>query len=148
MHSQLSELRIIIRLSYPCEVVPAFHNLIDALEYTYSRGVVHCDIKPGNVLVKRGADGVLVVKLSDWNASRIFQSSHPTLLSRPALTPTYAAPEQFDGRVGEQTDVYQLYESMYEVLIGTPSFTSISSKFRGEFKPPSVHDKSLAALDQ
>ena len=86
------------------------------------RGVAHLDLKPQNVLF-RTVDGAWdVPKVADWGLSRHLLE-HSTSLD--GLSPTYAAPEQFDDEYGPAdniTDVYQLGAVFYELFTGRPPF--------------------------
>src|SRR5262245_8048097 len=89
-------------------------QLLDGLEYSHSRGVIHRDIKPGNLLISEMG----VAKISDFGIARI-DFSHLTLMGEVLGTPYYMAPEQFDGKpADERSDVYAAAVIVYEVLSG------------------------------
>ena len=93
-------------------------NLLEGLEYSHSRGVIHRDIKPGNLLVSEMG----VAKISDFGIARLEQS-HLTLMGEVLGTPYYMAPEQFDGQAAdERSDVYSAAVIVYEVLTGRRPF--------------------------
>ena len=93
-------------------------DLLEALDYSHSRGVVHRDVKPGNVLVS----GMGTAKISDFGIARI-ERSHITQEGEVLGTPYYMAPEQFDAKpVDERTDIYAAGVIVYEVLCGRRPF--------------------------
>lgn len=94
-------------------------DLLEALDYSHSRGVVHRDVKPGNVLVS----SMGTAKISDFGIARI-ERSHLTQEGEVLGTPYYMAPEQFDGQpTDERTDIYAAGVIVYEVLCGRRPFT-------------------------
>lgn len=94
-------------------------DLLEALDYSHARGVVHRDVKPGNVLVSTMG----TAKISDFGIARI-ERSHLTQEGEVLGTPYYMAPEQFDGQpADERTDIYAAGVIVYEVLCGRRPFT-------------------------
>lgn len=92
------------------ECLELFLDLLEALSHAHARAIVHCDIKPANVLVR--ADGH--VKLLDFGAA----ARRRTRARRP-ITPSCAAPEQLAlGRVSAATDVYASGVLLYQLLTG------------------------------
>lgn len=92
----------------------ALEQLLEALDYSHARGVVHRDMKPGNVLVS----DMGVAKISDFGIARI-ELSHLTQAGEVLGTPYYMAPEQYEGRdIDERTDIYAAGVIVYEVLCG------------------------------
>jgi serine/threonine protein kinase/WD40 repeat protein len=91
----------------------------DGLAYAHDRGVVHRDVKPGNILLSR--DGV--AKASDFGLARVlgFAGDSP---AGGVGTPEYMAPEQWrkDGDVGPWSDVYSLGVVIYEMGCGRRPF--------------------------
>jgi serine/threonine-protein kinase len=93
-------------------------HLLEGLEYSHSRGVIHRDIKPGNLLISEMG----IAKISDFGIARLEQS-HLTLMGEVLGTPYYMAPEQFDGQTAdERSDVYSAAVIVYEVLAGRRPF--------------------------
>ena len=93
-------------------------QLLEALEFSHSRGVIHRDIKPGNLLISEMG----TAKISDFGIARLEQS-HLTLMGEVLGTPYYMAPEQFDGQTAdERSDVYSAAVIVYEVLTGRRPF--------------------------
>lgn len=93
-------------------------QLLEALDYSHSRGVVHRDVKPGNVLVS----DMGIAKMSDFGIARI-ERSDMTQQGEVLGTPYYTAPEQYEGaQTDERTDIYSAGVIVYEVLTGRRPF--------------------------
>jgi hypothetical protein len=92
--------------------------LCDALAHAHSRGVVHRDVKPGNVIVPDDpAAGV--AKLTDFGIARVLGDDALTRTGDVVGTLAYMAPEQAEGRQsGEGADLYSLAIVLYEALAG------------------------------
>jgi hypothetical protein len=94
--------------------------LCDALAHAHSRGVVHRDVKPGNVLVPEAAhDFAGVAKLTDFGVARMAGDEGLTQTGDVVGTLAYMAPEQAAGRsAGAPADLYGLGLVLYEALAG------------------------------
>jgi hypothetical protein len=92
--------------------------LCDALEHAHSRGVVHRDVKPGNVIVPDDVAGG-IAKLTDFGIARVLGDDALTRTGDVVGTLAYMAPEQAEGRQsGEPADLYSLAIVLYEALAG------------------------------
>jgi eukaryotic-like serine/threonine-protein kinase len=102
-----------------------------ALRHAHDRGVIHRDIKPGNLLLT--ADDR--VKLSDFGIARLFGSTSLTGAGNVLGTAEYMAPEQAEGRpVDARADLYSLGALMYALLARRPVF-------RGKSLPEMLHQQ-------
>jgi eukaryotic-like serine/threonine-protein kinase len=100
-----------------------------ALRHAHDRGVIHRDIKPGNLLL--AADGC--VKLSDFGIARLFGYSRLTSAGNVLGTAEYMAPEQAAGQpIDSRADLYSLGALMYALLARRPVF-------RGKSLPEMLH---------
>jgi serine/threonine protein kinase/formylglycine-generating enzyme required for sulfatase activity len=102
-------------------------RVCDAVDYAHRQGVVHCDLKPGNVLL--GRDGQPVVL--DFGIARVASPGGPvtldTSLPRVLGTLAYMSPEQAAGErrtLDVRTDVYALGVLLYELLTGRTPFVT------------------------
>jgi Tol biopolymer transport system component len=115
-----------------------FRIVCEAVAFAHKQGVVHRDIKPGNILVT--ADGT--PKLLDFGIAKILHpEQHPhardsEITVAPAMTPEYASPEQVRGLpISEASDVYSLGVLMCEVLTGhRPNDSQIPGKLPGDLE--------------
>lgn len=89
-------------------------GVLEGLAACHQAGILHLDIKPANVLVTN--DGG--VKIVDFGIARAASDATATV----AGTPHYMAPEQFEGRADERSDIYSVGCLLYECLTGKPPF--------------------------
>ncbi len=93
-----------------------------ALQHAHDRKIVHQDVKPSNFLVHGNADhpSRLNLQLADFGVAKLMMMTSESQVIRG--TPTYMAPEQWDGRPVPATDQYALAVMAYELLVGRPPF--------------------------
>ena len=93
-------------------------QIAKALEHAHSRGIVHRDIKPHNVMVLKNGS----VKVTDFGIARMMSKSN-TLTKEALGSVHYISPEQAKGgRVDSRSDIYSLGVVMYEMMSGRPPY--------------------------
>ena len=113
------------------ETIRLMSQILSALQYAHERGLIHRDIKPGNMLLKQ--DGTIL--LSDFGLVKIVSSNSLTGLESLATltghmiagTPDYMAPEQIAAQTMPASDIYAVGVVMYEMLTGAHLFTATDS---------------------
>ena len=111
----------------PAQALDILAQVCEAVHFAHSRGVIHGDIKPGNILLNQ--DGQ--VKLADFGLARLMVHDDRTAEAwTPMGTPEYAAPELYDKNAvaDHRADIYSLGVVLCELLTGTPPV--------GEFELP------------
>jgi serine/threonine protein kinase len=112
----------------PGEILPVYEQVCDALHAAHSKGFVHRDLKPDNVIVLRRPPRPFI-KILDFGLAKLRGSaaSRYTEVGTVLGTPEYMAPEQCRGEeVDARTDVYALGILLYELLTGQKPFSDPS----------------------
>jgi len=114
--------RLPLNLFAPRDAAELLRTLALAIQAIHDRGLLHCDLKPANVLLAE--DGT--PKVADFGLARILNDDQrQTRTGTIRGTPCYMPPEQADGLLGSfgpAVDVYALGGILYEVLTGRPPF--------------------------
>ncbi len=141
------------------QLLGRFIVVCNAMDYAHSRGVLHRDLKPGNIMVGEYGETLVV----DWGLAKALgqrevgtdatplrpssalSSSVQTMQGSAIGTPAYMSPEQAAGKLdelGPTTDVYSLGATLYHLLCGRPPFEKedlyeiLKKVHRGEFPRP------------
>lgn len=101
------------------QALPIIQQLCEATQYAHERGVIHGNIKPGNVFVAN--DGRML--LADFGIARGFFEGQPSLESIDWASAEYSAPEQSLGLLRCSCDIYALGVLCFRLLTGAPLFT-------------------------
>jgi serine/threonine protein kinase/WD40 repeat protein len=147
------------------KLLQRFIDICEAVHYAHCRGILHRDLKPGNVMVGRYGETLVV----DWGLAKVLEKdappeaietvivpgvgsgATPTVMGAAVGTPAYMSPEQAAGRLeslGPASDVYSLGATLYAILTGRVPFESspqglgelLARVAKGEFpKPRTVH---------
>lgn len=139
-----------------------FIDVCNAMEYAHSRGVLHRDLKPGNIILGKYGETLVV----DWGLAKVTgqaegtpasgellrlsddSGSSPTMVGVAVGTPAFMSPEQAEGavdRLGPATDIYSLGATLFHLLAGRPPFKeksvaeTIAKVREGSFESPRKH---------
>ena len=120
----------------PGGAVKLLRAVASALDYAHEQGLVHRDVKPGNILLGPGGEPAL----GDFGIARAAEDSRLTTTGTLVGTPEYMSPEQARGdEVDHRTDLYSLAIVAYELLGGQPPFgggTPHGVLYRQVHEPP------------
>jgi serine/threonine-protein kinase len=117
-----SELKSLLasRLVEPQAALDIGAQIAEGLAYAHSRGVVHRDVKPANIMVARGGPA----KIMDFGIARMRSSDVKTQTGMLLGSPKYMAPEQLlGGAVDHRCDIFALGVVIYEMAVGAPPFS-------------------------
>jgi serine/threonine-protein kinase len=128
----------------PERVIRIARQLCDGLEHAHSRGMIHRDFKPDNILVV-GEGDLEVARIADFGLALSKGTQARLTTTGIVCTPAYAAPEQLRGeQIDQRVDLYALGTTMFEMLSGgilpfnhSDVDTSVRTKLAGD--APSVH---------
>ncbi len=148
------------------KLLARFIDVCEAIEYAHSRGVLHRDLKPGNIMLGKYGETLVV----DWGLAKAMRQDRPgaagdegplrvsgndsaeTVMGSVIGTPAFMPPEQAEGRLdllGPASDVYSLGATLYCLLTGRPPLgdepleTMLAKVRKGDFPPPRAIDRRI-----
>lgn len=144
------------------DLLTRYMSACKTVAYAHSRGVVHRDLKPHNIMLGRYGETLVIdwglAERSDRKAehrltgeqSIVFRNAGSSSTSG-GFTPQYASPEQFDDNlpIGPPSDIYSLGAILYKLVSGVPPLTATTlgeirqAGLRGEFPPPRDRNRSV-----
>jgi serine/threonine-protein kinase len=111
-----------IRL-HPLQCLKLVIDVLLGLDHAHSRGIVHCDIKPENILLALQADG-WTARVSDFGIARVHQESTDNRDGNTG-SPAYMSPERFYGQYSVTSDLYAVGIMLFELLVGFRPFSGV-----------------------
>ncbi|MEO5766922.1 MAG: serine/threonine-protein kinase [Polyangia bacterium] len=124
-------------------VLAVGRSLLEALTYVHGAGVVHGDLKPGNVLLRTPGD----VVLADFGVAELANTTSGAASDRAAGTPLYLAPEQFRGAPASvATDLFAAGAILWELWHGRPARRQ-SDLLAGQYAAPEMVGDAAPGAD-
>lgn len=101
-------------------IISILEQLLSALEHAHANGVVHRDVKPGNILIDESRD---TIALTDFSIAKVKDGVRMTSTGVLLGTVEYMAPELFEGCAADaRADMYAVGVILYELMTGIPPF--------------------------
>jgi tetratricopeptide (TPR) repeat protein/tRNA A-37 threonylcarbamoyl transferase component Bud32 len=113
----------------PFEALAIATSICQGLGVIHQRGIIHRDVKPGNIVLFSQPDGTILAKLADFSIAhvpKIFDDETLTKVGSLIGTPPYASPEQLSGEMTDaRTDLYSWAIVFFEMLTGESPIESL-----------------------
>lgn len=140
------------RLQYE-RAIDIFEQICQALEQAHSKGVIHRDVKPSNIIITRAEGGGEIVKVVDFGIAKVLpaadnKTAQLTQTGEIFGSPLYMSPEQCNGEnLDARSDIYSLGCTMFETLTGRAPFAAANpfKVMMNQVQMPPPAMKSVAA---
>ncbi len=137
------------------EAVTILRQVASALDAAHSAGILHRDLKPGNILLEAGRNGEMRAVITDFGMAWSGDSHTATALTASGQlafgTPEFMSPEQIEGKkLAPASDLYSLGLVAYQAITGIRAFDADSqllSALRRLTEPPPLPTRALPGLD-
>jgi serine/threonine protein kinase len=103
------------------EILGFMLDILSALNHAHQQGIVHCDIKPENILLQLTPGG-WTARISDFGIARLSKEAHESEMGHTG-SPAYMAPERFYNQHPKASDLYAVGVILYELLLGHRPFS-------------------------
>ncbi len=111
---------------HPAQGLKLVLDVLAGLEHAHNRGIIHCDIKPENILLTVQANGWLA-RISDFGIARLSQEISKDGTGNTG-SPAYMAPERFYGQHFQSSDLYAVGVLLFELLTGYRPFSGLPAE--------------------
>jgi serine/threonine-protein kinase len=134
---------------HPAQSLKLVADVLSGLAHAHDRGIVHCDIKPENILLTLHAQG-WTARVSDFGIARLSQELQKNEAGNTG-SPAYMAPERFYGQHSHSSDLYAVGILLYELLVGYRPFSGdpaslMTAHLNSPVKIPAFVPESLQAI--
>jgi serine/threonine protein kinase len=111
---------------HPALSIKLVADVLAGLDHAHSKGIIHCDIKPENILLRLQPLG-WSAQISDFGIARLSQELEQEGSSMTG-SPAYMAPERFYGQYSQSTDLYAIGILLFELLVGHRPFSGVPAE--------------------
>ena len=132
------------------ELVKIALDILHGLSYIHQEGVIHGDLKPENILLSYQPQSTnknksrLAARIGDFGSARFVGLPNPSL--KEIGSPTYAAPERFQGKSSYASDIYSIGVILYELLLGDRPFSGSPDDLRQAHQTQAVPFRKAVSL--